>query len=114
VKGRSDLFLKLEIIKKCIGGSFIILAIVLNWGIIGLLWTGVISSTIAFFINSHYSDKILGYSTWNQIKDIFPSFVIALAMGFIVYLTGEVLKYNYFVELLIQGVLGIFVYFSFI
>lgn len=112
VKGRSDLFLKLEIIKKAIGASFITLAIVFDLGITGLLWTGVISSVISFFINSHYSDKLLGYSTWNQIKDIFPAFIISLTMGFVVYLTGSLLKSSYFIELLIQLALAIVIYIS--
>src|SRR5690606_36510613 len=59
VKGRSDLFLKLEVIKKII----IVLAIIfaLPYGIIALLYGQVFISIIVYFINSHYSGKFIGY-----------------------------------------------------
>ncbi len=110
VKGRSDLFLKLEIIKKTIGVAFITLAIIFNWGIIGLLLTGVVSSILSFFINSYYSKKILQYSTLSQIKDILPSFIVAFIMGFVVYYTGESVKFSYFIELIIQLFFALFIY----
>jgi len=87
VQGRSDLFLGLEIVKKIIAlaplfiGAFI--------GIMPMLYTNVLTSIIAFFLNSHYSGKFLGYSSWMQIKDIAPSYGIA----FLVSLSVFFLKY---------------------
>ena len=75
VKGRSDLFLKLEVIKKIVAILPIVLGITL--GIKFMLWGAVCTSVISFFLNSYYSGHLVNYSTMNQIKDIFPTFLIA-------------------------------------
>jgi len=76
VKGRSDLFLYLEIIKKV----FVVLAIVigLQWGIMGLIIGQIVTSFISFFINAYYTGKLISYSTINQIKDVSQTFLITL------------------------------------
>jgi len=83
VQGRSDLFLKLEIIKKIIAVGPILLGIFINvyWMLIGSFFTGI----IAYYLNAFYSGKFLNYSMSEQIKDIFPSFCSALIMAMIVY-----------------------------
>lgn len=83
VKGRSDLFLKLEIYKKFLGIIPILLGIFM--GIEYLLAGGVITSFIAFFLNSRYSGSMIHYSTMQQIKDIFPTFAISLVTAFIMW-----------------------------
>ena len=90
VKGRSDLFLKLEIIKKILITIAIIVA--LNFGIYGLLWSSVFVSILAFFINTHYSGKFINYTAWEQVKDIVPTLGIAITTGVSVYLTDQVIK----------------------
>lgn len=112
VKGRSDLFLKLEIIKKIIGISFIILVVLLKLGIITLLWTSVINSVISYFINSYYSAQLLSYSTRDQIKDITLIFVISAVMGLGVYISGTVISDNNIVKLFIQIIMGVLIYTS--
>jgi len=84
-KGRSDLFLKIEIVKDIISVSLIALVIILNIGVIGLLWVAVISSFIAYFINSYFSQALIGYSTFKQIRDLLPSIAVSMVIGFIVY-----------------------------
>ncbi|MEG1724009.1 MAG: lipopolysaccharide biosynthesis protein [Anaerovoracaceae bacterium] len=76
VKGRSDIFLKLEIIKKCIGVMPIVIGIF--YGIEFMLLVGVIISMIAYFFNSYYSGRLINYSTWSQIRDILPMFGVSL------------------------------------
>lgn len=88
VQGRSDLFLGLEIIKKVIAlGPLFIGAFI---GIMPMLYTNIITSIIAYFLNSYYSGKLLGYSSWMQIKDVAPSYgvatLIALSVFFLKYL----------------------------
>lgn len=75
VKGRSDLFLKLEILKKMIA----ILPIVAGvfGGIEFMLWGSVVMSFIAFFLNSYYSADLINYSTWRQIKDVLPTLIVS-------------------------------------
>ncbi len=90
VKGRSDLFLKLEIIKKILITIAIIIA--LNFGIYGLLWSSVIISILAFFINTHYSGRFIDYSALEQIRDILPNILIAILVGGIVFHLDNQLK----------------------
>ena len=82
VKGRSDLFLKLEILKKIIAVGPIIVGIF--YGIEYMLWGSVFTSFIAYFLNSFYSADLINYPTKDQIEDILPtfgvSFVTAAAM----------------------------------
>lgn len=88
VQGRSDLFLGLEIIKKIIGlcplfvGAFV--------GILPMLYVNLLTGLISYFLNSYYTGKELGYSSWMQIKDVAPSYmlatVIALSVWFLKYL----------------------------
>lgn len=83
VQGRSDLFLGLEIIKKIIAvGPLLIGAFI---GIMPMLYTNLITTVIAFFLNSHYSGKMVGYSSWMQIKDVAPSYGIATVVALSIY-----------------------------
>jgi hypothetical protein len=79
VMGRSDLFLKLEIIKKTIGVVPIFIGIFI--GIKVMLWAGVASSFLCFAINAHYSERLINYSFANQFKDIVPFIAISLVLG---------------------------------
>lgn len=82
IKGRSDLFLKLEIYKTLI--LTIIILISFQWGIYGLLFGGIISSIAAFFINTYYTKKLINYSAFDQFKDLFPTVFLAAIVGFII------------------------------
>lgn len=104
VKGRSDLYLRLEIIKKTIAVIPILLGIFIS--IEYLLWGSVFTSFIAFFLNSYYSGSIINYSTKQQIKDIFPTFVIAAVTSLIMWLFSF-LPWNNWLVLLLQIVVGI-------
>lgn len=83
VEGRSDLFLRLEIIKKTIAVGPILLGIFgsIYWMLIGSVFTGC----IAYYLNAYYSGPAIGYSIKEQIIDILPSFGIALFMAAIVF-----------------------------
>ncbi|MES2139014.1 MAG: lipopolysaccharide biosynthesis protein [Bacteroidota bacterium] len=83
VKGRSDLFLKLEIIKKVIIAISVIVA--LQFGVFALLWSQIVISVVAFYINTHFTGKILNYNSWEQTKDIFPIIMIAIIAGCLVF-----------------------------
>lgn len=79
VQGRSDLFLKLEIIKKIIAIGPLLLGIFVN--IYWMLGGSVITGFIAYYLNAYYSGPFLNYSIKEQVKDILPSFGVALAMA---------------------------------
>lgn len=83
VKGRSDLFLGLEIIKKIVAlaplfvGAFV--------GIMPMLFTNLIAAFICYYLNSFYSGRLVGYSTWMQVKDLAPSYGKAILIAISVF-----------------------------
>lgn len=84
VQGRSDLFLNLEIVKKTIAVGPLVLGIFVSiyWMLIG----SVIIGFISYYLNAYYSGPFLNYSIKDQIKDIFPSFRIALIAALLSFL----------------------------
>lgn len=107
VQGRSDLFLGLEIVKKIVGLAPLIIGAFV--GIFPMLYTSVITSIICFFLNSCFSGKLVGYSSWMQIKDIAPSFAISMVMAIVVYLLKYLPINNWFI-LLIQFIVGLVIF----
>ncbi len=109
VQGRSDLFLGLEIVKKVIAiGPLMIGAMV---GIMPMLYAGILVGIIAYFLNSYYSGKLLGYSSWMQIKDVAPSYGIGLVIAVAVYFL-KYLSVSNWIVLPMQVILGVVVFFS--
>lgn len=107
VKGRSDLFLILEILKKIL--VVIVIIISFRFGIYGLLYGSVLSSVLAFFINTHYSGKFLNYSAWQQTKDLIPIIVLSILVGILTYYFDEFLTTHYFFDftrLFLGGAVG--------
>jgi len=82
--GRSDIFLKLEVIKKIVG--LVILAISLPFGVYAISLGQVVSAIISTFINAYPNKQLLDYSYKEQWLDIIPALLISIAMGGIVYL----------------------------
>ena len=76
VKGRSDLFLYLEIIKKTISVILILAGLYLG-GVIGLCISRIIYSQIALVINTYYTGKLFRYSYKEQVRDFIPYLLIA-------------------------------------
>ncbi len=85
VKGRSDLFLKLEIYKKIIG--VLILCITVPMGLIAMSIGTIFSSVIALIINTYYTGKLIQVGFLRQMKDLVPTLFYSLSMGVIVYIT---------------------------
>lgn len=108
VQGRSDLFLYLEIIKKIISVGPICLGIFVDiyWMVAGSVVTGIIN----FFLNSYYSGKMLGYSSWMQLKDIAPSYGLAFLIAVAVYFL-KYLPISYWIVLPLQLIVGAVVFF---
>ena len=75
-----------------------------------LLWTAVLNSYIAYFINSYFSAELLSYSTKEQIKDIMPIFIVSILMGTLVYFSGTILPDNNLVKLIVQIFIGVVTY----
>ena len=109
IQGRSDIFLILEIIKKIIAIGPLCLGIFVN--IYWMLWGSIVAGIISFFLNSYYTGKKLGYSSWQQLKDVAPSYAIAAVIAVSVYFF-KFLPLSNFIILPIQLVVGIVVFFA--
>ncbi|WP_371291967.1 lipopolysaccharide biosynthesis protein [Bacteroides sp.] len=109
VKGRSDLALRLEIIKKIIAITILLASIPL--GIIGMCLGRVLYSLIATYANTYYTNSLIGLSFRTQLKDIIPYLILSLAMGGVVYATTY-LGLSNIVQLIIGITIGILFYIS--
>jgi O-antigen/teichoic acid export membrane protein len=106
--GRSDLFLRLEIIKKVL--IVINIAITWRWGISAIIYGIIILSIISYYLNSYYTGLLIGYQLREQLLDLSPYLVFATLMGSILYLLGFIPFPNQWSLLLVQIILGIFIY----
>lgn len=86
IQGRSDLFLRLEIIKKALAVPTIVVGIF--FGIKVMIMGMFINSLIAYYLNSYYSGEMINYSIKEQINDILPSILLAALMGIVVFTIG--------------------------
>lgn len=109
VKGRSDLFLKLNIYEKLM--ILISLIIGYQFGLYGILISQVIVSVVIFFINAYYTNKLINYSAFDQIKTISPALVLTLICGLLVYFIDLMLAdQNDMLRLFISAVIGSILY----
>lgn len=104
VKGRSDLFLRLEIIKKIIAVGPLVLGVLFS--IEYMLWGSVCTSLIAYFLNSYYSADLIDYPTKEQIKDILPTFLVSFVTAAVVW-SLTLLSLSNWLLLPLQCLLGI-------
>lgn len=84
--GRSDIFLKLEIVKKLLIVASLVITIPL--GIYAMAIGQVVTGFIATFVNSYPNKKLMDYSYLEQCRDLFPSFAVSLVMGVCVWGLG--------------------------
>ena len=105
--GRSDIYLKIEIIKKIIG--IVLLLVSLPFGVVAIAISAAISSFVNSIVNSFPNKKIMNYGYLEQIGDILPNLLIAACMGGGVYLIQFIILPTV-VELLLQITVGIILY----
>lgn len=108
VLGRSDLFLKLEVIKKCVAVIPILIGVF--YDIMPMLYSSIVASVISLFINTYYSKLLLNYGVKEQIVDIYPSLVIAIVMAVVIF-PIQYLPINNIIILCVQILFGGFCYF---
>lgn len=105
--GKSDIYLKLEIIKKILG--IIILIITIPMGLIPMAIGQIVTGIISTFINAYPNKKLLNYSYFEQIKDILPSLLISIMMGLIISLIN-LFNFSNLITLILQVIFGIIIY----
>ena len=108
VKGRSDLFLKLEIYKKIVG--IIILCITIPMGLVAMCIGSYFSSMIALVINTYYTGKLINVGFIRQMRDLMPTFLLSVSMGAVVYFTINIISFHPIVQLSIGIIIGILYY----
>lgn len=107
--GRSDIFLKLEVIKKVIGILALIVAVFCFDSAMAIAMTGVFTTFTSSFVNAYPNKKLIQYSYIEQLKDIMPSLAIASAMYVVVWLI-HTLGFAPVITLLIQIPVGVLFY----
>lgn len=105
--GRSDLFLKLEIIKKVVG--LILLFITMRISVMAMAYSLIFSGILSQIINSWPNWKLLNYNYLEQLRDILPSICISVFMGVCVYFIGFLLLPT-LLQLIIQVIAGAIIY----
>lgn len=90
VLSRTDLFLKIEVIKTILMTGVILIG--LFYGLDEFIWAMVASSYISLFINSYYSKRLIGYNTITQLRDMLPTFSIAAFSTLLGYFTINALQ----------------------
>lgn len=105
--GRSDLFLKLEIIKKVVG--LILLFITMRISVMAMAYSLIFSGILSQIINSWPNWKLLNYNYLEQLRDILPSICISVFMGVCVYFIG-LLSLPTLLQLIIQVIVGATIY----
>lgn len=105
--GRSDLFLRLEIIKKVIG--LIVLIISMRYGVIAIAVSAIFTGILSMFINAWPNRELLHYSYREQLSDMLPAFVLSMVM-YLTVLQVNRLSLSPILLLLIQVPLGMAIY----
>ena len=106
--GRSDYFLKLEIIKKCVG--IVVLLLTMWYGPFIMCASELLMTFTSQIINASPNKKLLNYSIFEQWKDIAPGILLASAMGVIVWILGRWLPFANVFVLIIQVLTGVGIY----
>ena len=107
VKGRSDLFLRLEIIKKILGVS--VLCVTAPFGLIVMCYGQIFNSLVALTINTYYTGKLINVGYFRQMGDLMPIVGLGLVMFGVVLLMTHAIP-NMFAQIIVGGAVGAVVY----
>ena len=107
VKGRSDLFFRLEVFKKLVGVA--IMCVTIPQGIIWMVSGGIVSSMIALVINTYYTGKLIKVGYLKQMGDLLPIFGVSMLMWLLIH-GSLLLTTNIYIQLAIGIFAGILVY----
>ena len=105
--GRSDIFLKLEVIKKIVGIA--LLFSTMWFGVMAMAYSLLLSSVLSQIINSWPNKKLLNYSYLEQLKDILPNIIMAVIMGVCIYFMPTLMG-STLLTLVVQIIVGAGIY----
>lgn len=107
--GRSDVFLRLEVIKKLYGVALLVGALVFFDSPIAIALTGVLTAFIGWFVNAFPNKKLVNYAYMEQIQDVLPALLVSLLMFGCVW-TVTLLNIAPILQIALQVVVGVVVY----
>lgn len=107
VKGRSDLFLRLEIIKKILGVTMLV--ITSPFGLVVMCYGQIVNSFIALIINTYYTGKLINVGFIRQMHDLFPTLVLSVSMFVLIMLFNSLIT-NIYLQLVVGIIIGIIYY----
>lgn len=81
--GRSDLYLKIELIRKAFGIG--VLVVTMKFGVMWIAYGEIIATLISMLVTAVPNKKFIGYGFFEQLRDVIPSLILATAMGACVY-----------------------------
>jgi O-antigen/teichoic acid export membrane protein len=110
VKGRSDLFLRLEIIKKIIG--VFIICISIPFGVVAMCYGSVVSSILCLLVNTYYTGKLIQVGFFVQMRDLFPTLLLSCSMFVVIQVLFAFIS-DEATRLIIGILVGIIYYLSF-
>ncbi len=103
--GRSDVFLKLEFVKKLLGVGLLIVALIVFDSPIAIALSGAVSALLSTFINSYPNKVLIQYSYKEQLQDLLPQFVLSILMALLV-IPVQFLRVPTLLHILLQLILG--------
>ena len=107
--GRSDIMLKLDIVKKFIG--LLVLFITIQYGVIAFACGRMLVVLMSSVLNILPNKKIMDYGIWEQLRDCWPEFICSAIMAIFVVVVGHFFA-NDITKLIIQIVVGVITYLS--
>jgi O-antigen/teichoic acid export membrane protein len=110
-QGRSDLFFRLEILKKLL--VTVAIGLTWRWGITAMIYGQIVTSIVAYYINSYYTGKLIYYPIAEQLKDFLPVFGLSSLMGCGVFLVKYIPLQNNILLLFFQVIIGVVLYILF-
>jgi len=105
VTGRTDIFLRLEVVKKLL--TVVAVLVSIRWGVYALVASGIVTSYIAFVLNATFAGRLIHYPMRQQVQDVLPYLLLALLMGVLVWLIGLIPIPIDWVVLVLQTIVGV-------
>lgn len=107
-QGRTDLNFRIAMLKKTFAISLV--AISSLFGVMAMAWAQLVISIFAYFLNTRYTNILLGYSGWKQLSDLKMNFVVAMPMSLVVYFMNQMLQVAPIFKLITISICGAVIY----
>ena len=106
--GRSDIYLKLEIIKRFISISLLLIS--MKYGVLYIAISLIIESILCAIVNTFPNKKLMDYKYTELLKDIFPAVILSIVMGGILWFVPRIYTFSDIGLIVVQVVVGVVIY----